>query len=259
MSVKPACRNVRPWHHTGKKRSPELTFTFPDSPVGRCQGDILVLCPWRTSNILSQGLWLLAQRHYVTVLNRGGLGLQLKTEARGRDQLFSSSWEAYGFFKKALQRDILQCVGEGSEIPSLGQTQGSSPKQMTQPSFGFKNKGPELIQDKTSLLWFCLLNSYRLMPYWVEHLCKMSNLKVMLSTHRVRGTGCICFSHVKKKEKAQFEWWSFRGLRRDAGGKIDGHPIICAGSFFESQQWECYLGHHYKVSVTLTSNKLECQ
>lgn len=124
MSVKPACRNVRPWHHTGKKRSPELTFTFPDSPVGRCLRDILALCPWRTNNILSQGLWL-AQRHYVTVLNRRGLGPQLKNEARGRDQLFSSSWEAYGFFKKGLQRDILRCIIEGSDIPSLGQTQGN--------------------------------------------------------------------------------------------------------------------------------------
>lgn len=36
--VKSACRNVRPWHHPGKKRSPELTFMFPDSPVGRCRG-----------------------------------------------------------------------------------------------------------------------------------------------------------------------------------------------------------------------------
>lgn len=54
VSVKPACRNVRPWHHSGKKRSPELTFTFPDSLVGRCQGDVLALWPWRTNNILSQ-------------------------------------------------------------------------------------------------------------------------------------------------------------------------------------------------------------
>lgn len=85
----------------------------------------------------------------MTALNRGGLGPQLKREACGRDWLFrasvcsdlaeeplGSSWvpeEDFG-------RDVLGGIREGSDIPSVEQTQGNSPCQMIQPSFGFTNK-----------------------------------------------------------------------------------------------------------------------